>query len=217
MSTGSRASCSLLSMPSSPPSLSPAGAARTNGRIQPLARLRALCSRGGGEAAVDSSVSLHLKNIFRWRVIACPPVEKDGLGGSVSQGCSLQGPGFLPPLQKQRVGGIFDLFYLDLLIVDTHCGQGTGHLLLAGRGHTNRDVRDISKGRMRATRAKGEGTGWLVGPGPIAASALGWVDRDGHHCRRSPQAPNDPTGRQKEHWPRSRTWDLVCPSQTLAV
>lgn len=162
---------------------------------------------------MDSSVSLHLKNIFRWRVIACPPVEKDGRSGSVSQGRGLQGPGFLPPLQKQRVGGIFDLFYLDLLIVDTHCGQGTGHLLLAGRGHPNRDVRDMSEGRVRATGAKGGGTGWLVGPGPTAASALGRVDRDGHPCRRSPKPARDPTGRQNEHQARSQTWDLVCPGQ----
>lgn len=83
---------------------------------------------------MNSPVSLHLKNIFRLRVIACPPVEQDGPSSSVSQGRGLQGPGFLPPLQKQRVGCIFNLFYLDLLIVDTHCGQGTGHLLLGGSG-----------------------------------------------------------------------------------
>lgn len=88
--------------------------------------------RRGGSSG--QSVSLHLKNIFRVRVIACPPVEQDGLSGSVSQGRGFQGPSFLPPLQKQRVGRIFNLFYLDLLVVDTHCGQGTGHLLLGGRG-----------------------------------------------------------------------------------
>ena len=52
----------------------------------------------------------------------------------------LQGPRFLPPLQKQRVGRIFNLFYLDLLVVDPHRGQGTGHLLLGVA--TGRDVRD---------------------------------------------------------------------------
>lgn len=79
---------------------------------------------------VDSSVSLRLKNIFRSKVIACPPLERDGLRGSVSEGRGLQGPSFLPPLQKERIGRIFNLLYLDLLVVDTHCGQGTGHLLL---------------------------------------------------------------------------------------
>lgn len=82
---------------------------------------------------VNSSVSLHLKNRFRSRVIACPPVEQDGPSGSVSEGRGLQGPSFLPPLQKQRVGCVFNLFYLDLLIVDPHRGQGTGHLLLGGQ------------------------------------------------------------------------------------
>lgn len=50
--------------------------------------------------------------------------------GSVGKGRSLHSASFLPPLQKQRVGCVFYLLYLDLLIVDTHRSQGTGHLLL---------------------------------------------------------------------------------------
>ena len=67
-------------------------------------------------------------------------LQWSGWPSSVSKGRGLQGPGFLPPLQKQRVGRVFNLFYLDLLVVDPHRGQGTGHLLLGVV--TRRDVRD---------------------------------------------------------------------------
>lgn len=100
----------------------------------------------------DSSVSLHLKNISRLRVIACPSVEQGGHRGSVSEGRGLQGSSFLPPLQKERIGRIFDLFYLDLLVVNTHCGQGTGHLLL-GRGV------GFTEGKTWDTRDTGQGEG----------------------------------------------------------
>lgn len=36
----------------------------------------------------------------------------------------------LPPLLEKWVGRIFNFLYLNLFIVDPHCGQGTGHLLL---------------------------------------------------------------------------------------
>lgn len=100
---------------------------------------------------MDSSVSLRLKNIFSSRVIACPPVERDGLRGSVSKGRGLQGPSFLTPLQKERIGCIFNLLYLDLFIVDTHCGQGTGHLLLGSGGWVpprGRQGRQETQGRV---------------------------------------------------------------------
>lgn len=85
--------------------------------------------RGGSSAQLCVS---SFKKYIQVRVIACPPVEQAGLSSSVSKGRGLQSSSFLPPLQKQRVGRVFNLFYLDLLIVDTHCGQGTGHLLLGG-------------------------------------------------------------------------------------
>lgn len=106
---------------------------------------------------MDNSVSLHLKNISRSRVIACPPVWQDGLSGSVGEGRGLQGPSFLPPLQKQRVGRVFNLFDFDLLVVDPHGGQGTGHLLLGAV--TEREVRgDRARARMTVM-------GLVVGPG----------------------------------------------------
>lgn len=50
--------------------------------------------------------------------------------GSVGKGRSLHSASLLPPLQKQRVGSVLYLLYLDLLVVNTHGSQGTGHLLL---------------------------------------------------------------------------------------
>lgn len=50
--------------------------------------------------------------------------ERGGLGGV----------GFLPPLHQQRVRGILNFLDLDLFIVHSHGGQGTGHLLLRAVG-----------------------------------------------------------------------------------
>lgn len=57
-----------------------------------------------------------------------------GWGPSVGQRGGLRGVGFLPPLHQQRVGGILNFLDLDLFVVHSHGGQGTGHLLLRAGG-----------------------------------------------------------------------------------
>lgn len=69
--------------------------------------------------------------------------------GSVRKGRILHSTSFLPPLEKQRVGCIFYLLYLDLLIVNTHRGQGTGHLLLGAGKEERREAQAV---RDRQTR-----------------------------------------------------------------
>lgn len=73
----------------------------------------------------------------------------------MSEGCCLKGTSFLPPFQKQRVRCIFNLFNLNLLVVNSHRGQGTGHLLLEGVC-TKRDMSGIETGRGRMSMMQAE-------------------------------------------------------------
>lgn len=81
--------------------------------------------------------------------------------GSVGQGRILHRTSLLPPLEKQRVGCVLYLLYLDLLVVDTHRGQGTGHLLL-GAGKERRRDRG-SEGHRQAGKGYSEHMS-VVGP-----------------------------------------------------
>lgn len=120
--------------------------------------------------------------------------------GSVSQRRGLQGPSLLPPLQKQRVGCVFNLLYLDLLIVDTHRGQGTGHLLLkvAGREFTPRDT---EKGKGEGGRGREQMGQLLRGPELTAAPAPGRWAGPGHSTAATmPEPPGPPARLRPRHW-----------------
>lgn len=91
--------------------------------------------------------------------------------GSVGKGRSLHSTSFLPPLQKQRVGCVFYLLYLDLLIVDTHRSQGTGHLLLGAASGSCIRERGQRHKQGEAHRQK-QGGGHRPAVGPTADSSV---------------------------------------------
>lgn len=121
-----RASCSLpVAAPSSP--LPGVAAAKGRTQLATVAFHSQAPTAGRRRWQRGRPASLHLKNTSGGHYC----LSSNGGGcRSVSQGCSFQGPRLLPPLQQQRVGSILDLLDLDLLVVDAHRGQGTGHLLL---------------------------------------------------------------------------------------
>lgn len=106
----------------------PSRTARAKGRIQPEALSGLHVAQEDRRQQWATCVSLFKKYIHIELLLVLQWGGKHS--GSVGKGRSLHSASFLPPLQKQRVGCVFYLLYLDLLIVDTHRSQGTGHLLL---------------------------------------------------------------------------------------